>query len=146
MDVLISSPILQPDDMAMGGVPGEEGGAPNVGGDPMASLGFDPNMDPELAMAIRLSMQDANAANNNADPQPSEPVPSSSNPGVQPGLQAGADEDEGMYDDDPADDNEKALREALALSMDPNANAAAQAKEEPDVKKVEAKKEPEAQE
>jgi hypothetical protein len=59
MDVLITSPILQPEDMggAMGG-----SGAPIDSNDPMANLGFDPNMDPELAMAIRLSMEEANLA------------------------------------------------------------------------------------
>ena len=38
---------------------GGAGGAPN---DPMAALGLDPNMDPELAEAIRLSLEEANAA------------------------------------------------------------------------------------
>ena len=42
-----------------GGMPGD-GNAGGAGGD-MAGLGFDPNMDPELAMAIRLSMEEANA-------------------------------------------------------------------------------------
>ena len=62
MDVLITSPILQPDDMGMGGGAGGEPGAVADSSDPMANLGFDPNMDPELAMAIRLSMEEANAA------------------------------------------------------------------------------------
>lgn len=50
-DVMITSPILQHDNA--GGAGGD--GA----GDPLAAMGFDPNMDPELAMAIRLSMEDA---------------------------------------------------------------------------------------
>jgi hypothetical protein len=28
----------------------------------MGNLGFDPNMDPELAAALRLSLEEANAA------------------------------------------------------------------------------------
>jgi 26S proteasome regulatory subunit N10 len=62
MDVLITSPILQPDDQGQQLIPDNAGADPN---DPMANLGFDPNMDPELAMAIRLSMEEANNANNN---------------------------------------------------------------------------------
>jgi 26S proteasome regulatory subunit N10 len=54
LDVMITSPILQHDDMAMNA--GGEPGAAVHGGDPLANLGFDPNMDPELAEAIRLSM------------------------------------------------------------------------------------------
>jgi len=59
-DVLVSSPILQSEDamMGAGGNVGGGGGGPND--DPLSNLGFDPNMDPELAMAIRLSMEEAN--------------------------------------------------------------------------------------
>jgi len=61
-DVMITSPILQPEDNAM------PGGGANVGGgaagadDIFAGMRFDPDMDPELAMAIRLSMEEAKAA------------------------------------------------------------------------------------
>lgn len=58
-DVMITSPILQPEDSgAGGGIPGDAG--PAGGG--AAGLGFDPNMDPELAMALRLSMEEHQAA------------------------------------------------------------------------------------
>jgi 26S proteasome regulatory subunit N10 len=69
MDVLITSPILQPED-AGGDQPN-----PAAGGD-FADLGFDPNMDPELAMAIRMSMEEANAvaAQQNPDPVPAPGV------------------------------------------------------------------------
>ena len=61
MEVMISSPILQPEDGggAMGGA--ADAGAMASGGG-MGGLGFDPSMDPELAEAIRLSMEEANAA------------------------------------------------------------------------------------
>mmetsp|Transcript_42286 Transcript_42286/g.64829 ORF Transcript_42286/g.64829 Transcript_42286/m.64829 type:complete len:118 (+) Transcript_42286:427-780(+) len=63
MDVLITSPILQPEDMggAAAGDAGAPGGGAAAGGNGLADLGFDPNMDPELAMAIRMSMEEANA-------------------------------------------------------------------------------------
>jgi 26S proteasome regulatory subunit N10 len=46
--MMITSPILQSEDM--GGA-----GASMAGG---AGMMIDPNMDPELAMALRLSMED----------------------------------------------------------------------------------------
>lgn len=67
-DVLITSPILQSEDMMHGG----DGGAAAGGGE-LAALGIDPNMDPELAEAIRLSMQEANEAQAaNAEPAPNQ--------------------------------------------------------------------------
>ena len=81
-DVMITSPILQPEDQNMGAGGGAAGG--NAGGDPLANLGFDPNMDPELAMAIRLSMEEAKAAEEAQNPLP--PVNADSEPNVQPGL------------------------------------------------------------
>lgn len=56
-DVLITSPILQSEEMMQGA--GDGGAA--AGGGEFAGLGIDPNMDPELAMALRLSMEDARA-------------------------------------------------------------------------------------
>jgi len=48
-----------------GANPGAGNANPN---DPFAGLGFDPNMDPELAMAIRLSMEEARQAEQAANP------------------------------------------------------------------------------
>ena len=130
-DIMITSPILQPEDAGMGG-----GGDVAAGGDPGAApggLGFDPNMDPELAMALRLSLEEAKAAEQAANPAPVQPAADASQPAgdagasVQPGLQGVAEEDDNMYDDDnndDGDDDEKALQEALALSMLPDAAAA----------------------
>lgn len=61
MDVLITSPIIQAEDMGGAGA-GGDAGAGGGAGDPLGGLGFDPNMDPELAAAIRLSLQEANEA------------------------------------------------------------------------------------
>lgn len=67
-DVMITSPILQPDDMGAGA--GEQPGGGAGPADAFGGLGFDPSMDPELAEAIRLSMQEANAgAANQAQPE-----------------------------------------------------------------------------
>lgn len=54
-DVMITSPILQTEEMMQGAA---DGGAAGAGGE-FAGLGIDPNMDPELAMALRLSMEEA---------------------------------------------------------------------------------------
>ena len=61
VDVLITSPIVQAEDMGGAGAGGDAGGGAGPD-DPLGGLGFDPNMDPELAAAIRLSLQEANAA------------------------------------------------------------------------------------
>jgi len=95
-----------PEDNGMGGAAaGEAGGA----GAPGGGMGFDANMDPELAEAIRLSMMDAEAAQANAQPAAEAnpppvdvPATTSTQPatGVQPGLAGANEEDAGMYDDD----------------------------------------------
>ena len=62
---MITSPILQPpaDSGMNDGAPG--GGAAN---DPYGGLNIDPNMDPELAEAIRISLEEAKAAEQAANP------------------------------------------------------------------------------
>lgn len=71
-DIMITSPILQPED---NGGAGEQLIGGDAGGGLSAGLGFDPNMDPELAMAIRLSMEEAKAAEEAANAPPSnEPI------------------------------------------------------------------------
>jgi len=147
-DIMITSPILQPEDNGMGG-----GGDVPAGGDGAAAgLGFDPNMDPELAMALRLSLEEAKAAEQAANPAPVQPAADASQPAgdagasVQPGLQGVAEEDDNMYDDDnneEGDDDEKALQEALALSMVPDAAAAAGGEQpKPQAAAAEVQKEP----
>lgn len=71
-DVLITSPILAAEPMG-----GDAGGFPGGGDndDPLAAMGIDPSLDPELAMAIRMSMEEAKAAENAQQPQPEEPQP-----------------------------------------------------------------------
>lgn len=110
--------------MAGGGDAGAAGGEV----DPLIAMGINPDLDPELAMAIRMSLEEAkqaeNAANadqNQAQPEAHEPVqPEAAGENVQPGLQV-VDDDDGMYDDaGEGDEDERLLAEALALSMMPN--------------------------
>jgi len=75
-DVLISSPIIAMDfggdDGAGQAQPGAQPGAP--AGAPAAGAGFadfggiDPNLDPELAMALRISLEEERARQVNDDP------------------------------------------------------------------------------
>lgn len=78
-DMLISSPICMPEDMPGGG------GDAAPGGNAMAGLGIDPNMDPELAEAIRISLEESKAADSSAQAQPAAEE-NKADANVQPGL------------------------------------------------------------
>ena len=58
-DHLVSSPILAGDGVAPRGEPGMDGGAGGGGGD--FEFGVDPSTDPELALALRMSMEEEKA-------------------------------------------------------------------------------------
>ena len=69
-DILIASPIINEGmDMGMGGAADAGAGAGAAGGvpaNPVASQfaeygGIDPNLDPELAMALRISLEEERA-------------------------------------------------------------------------------------
>lgn len=84
-DVIISSPIVMGEDM--GGGAAAAGGADGQPADPLAALGIDPSMDPELAEAIRISLQEAQAANPPpAEPEPAQSAPLEPVPVAQPGA------------------------------------------------------------
>ncbi|WWC57593.1 uncharacterized protein I303_100125 [Kwoniella dejecticola CBS 10117] len=74
-DVILSSPILFDGDGAIPGGSGSGGGGEGAFGI-SGEDGIDPNMDPELAMAIRMSLQEAEQAAARANPNP--PATSSS--------------------------------------------------------------------
>ncbi|OCF34879.1 26S proteasome regulatory subunit N10 [Kwoniella heveanensis BCC8398] len=78
-DVILSSPILFDGEGAFPGASGS-GGAGGEGG--FGEDGIDPNMDPELAMAIRMSLQEAEAAAARANPPAttSEPAAAAAGP------------------------------------------------------------------
>jgi 26S proteasome regulatory subunit N10 len=117
-DVLIASPIINEGmDAGMADV---SGGA-NAGGAGVPAAptrfeefgGIDPNLDPELAMALRISMEEERARQH----QPEAAVPNA--PADQPAAQASAVQDAQMVagDEDDEDlDEEAILARALMLS------------------------------
>jgi len=117
-DVLISSPVIQGKDSGGGGS-GESstgGGGGGGGGGGFAEFGgIDPNLDPELAMALRISMEEerarqeaaASADGAAAEASPAAPTePAASTPKTPEAPQ-----------DDAMDEDDALLQEALAMSM-----------------------------
>ncbi|WVQ64310.1 uncharacterized protein L199_002472 [Kwoniella botswanensis] len=84
-DVILSSPILFDGDTNAAGGSGDVGGG-GFGGDGVD--GIDPNMDPELAMAIRMSLQEAQEAAARANPQ-AEAQPATIVPANEPSGPSG---------------------------------------------------------
>ncbi|KAF5840711.1 hypothetical protein DUNSADRAFT_15806 [Dunaliella salina] len=126
-DVLIGSPIFQGEGGDFGGAGGAEGGAPY-------EFGVDPNMDPELALALRVSLEEERARQNVVEGTAGGAGPSGAagggtaeakgaQPGGAPAPAAGGAE--GMELDEDA-----LLQQALALSMKSNEQIVAEAKAE----------------
>lgn len=121
-DALISSPILSADRSAS--IPEELGGtgaAPAAGGSSAANdfeFGVDPSLDPELAMALRMSMQEAQAREaaeaSSAPASGSNAAPSATVASAVSTIPA-----------DPTDDEEEMmLQQALAMSKGENTDDA----------------------
>ncbi|CAL1701904.1 unnamed protein product [Somion occarium] len=126
-DIVLTSPILAGDR----GIPEEamgEAGAPVAGGTGF-EFGVDPSLDPELAMALRMSMEEENArqaaqaaaAASAAQPPPQPPQPTepaaastSTTSAAPPPAVAPATTTE---DVEIEDDEEAMLQQALALSQ-----------------------------
>lgn len=123
-DVLITSPIFRGDAAPMGGDMGAAaaGGAGGGGGDTFAQYGgVDPNMDPELAMALRVSMEEerarqervsAAAAESNQEEKSGDgedDAAAANNAESMEGITAGVENDEDAL-----------LQQALAMSMAEN--------------------------
>ncbi|KAG7096454.1 hypothetical protein E1B28_003888 [Marasmius oreades] len=111
-DVLISSPVLSEDRSAS--IPAELGGTGGSGASGSGSnanefeFGVDPSLDPELAMALRLSMQEAQAREAASAPS------TTNNPTSQSSQMSGATP---TIPADPTDDEEEAmLQQAIAMS------------------------------
>jgi 26S proteasome regulatory subunit N10 len=119
-DVLISSPIIAGEGGGMGSF-----GAPSAGGGAAEFGGVDPNLDPELAMALRVSMEEERARQEAAaaasseghaetkssdamDVDPSTSPTTAPKTPLAPAVAAG-------------DDEEALLRQALAMSMNESA-------------------------
>ena len=131
-DVLVTSPILRADGGGGGGMGmGDAGGAgaSGGGGDGFADFGgVDPNMDPELAMALRVSMEEerarqervaAAAANENPNQEEktgddAAPAAGDSNNNAEPMDAAAVAPSAGDMDEDAL------LQQALAMSMAEN--------------------------
>jgi 26S proteasome regulatory subunit N10 len=108
--VLLTSPLLAADR----GLPD----AATAVADPAASgssdfdmFGVDPSLDPELAMALRMSMQEAQAREEAAAPPPPPPPAA---PEEQPLLEQDVDVD--MKADEDMDEDE-AIARAIEMSM-----------------------------
>jgi len=122
-DVLITSPIFRGDAAPMGGdMGGAAAGAGGGGGDTFAQYGgVDPNMDPELAMALRVSMEEerarqervsAAAAESNQEEKSGDgedDAAAANNAESMEGINAGVENDEDAL-----------LQQALAMSMAEN--------------------------
>mmetsp|Transcript_23852 Transcript_23852/g.34075 ORF Transcript_23852/g.34075 Transcript_23852/m.34075 type:complete len:413 (-) Transcript_23852:1424-2662(-) len=117
-DVLITSPIFRGDAAPMGG---DMGGAAagGGGGDAFAEYGgVDPNMDPELAMALRVSMEEerarqervsAAAEESNQEEKSGDDAAAANNAESMEGITDGVENDEDAL-----------LQQALAMSMAEN--------------------------
>ena len=113
-DVLISSPVIQGKDSGGGGSGESSTGGGGGGGSFQEFGGIDPNLDPELAMALRISMEEerarqeaaasADGAAAEASPEAAE-APAASTPKTPEAPQDAMDEDDAL------------LQEALAMSM-----------------------------
>ncbi|RWR95061.1 26S proteasome non-ATPase regulatory subunit 4 [Cinnamomum micranthum f. kanehirae] len=127
-DVLISTPIFTVDGEGGSGFAASAAAAAAAGGVSAFDFGVDPNLDPELALALRVSMEEERArqeaaakkaaedaarqekegeqASSSQDAPMAEPVNSSSGPGAD------------NKRSDLTDDETALLEQALAMSMD----------------------------
>eukprot|EP00566_Odontella_aurita_P012119 CAMPEP_0113573864 /NCGR_PEP_ID=MMETSP0015_2-20120614/26845_1 /TAXON_ID=2838 /ORGANISM="Odontella" /LENGTH=484 /DNA_ID=CAMNT_0000476971 /DNA_START=86 /DNA_END=1541 /DNA_ORIENTATION=+ /assembly_acc=CAM_ASM_000160 len=145
-DVLVTSPIVHGGGAAAAAAAGSPGGAAAAaggGGDQV-----DPNMDPELAMALRVSMEEERARQERASREQAEAAPAEGGEGAEESKEEGKEESkaEGMEVDasgtpaeaaaePPApaaaamgggfggmgDDEDALLQQALAMSMQEHA-------------------------
>ena len=128
-DVLVTSPILRGDGASggggMGGVGGGDAGAGGgAGGDGFAEFGgVDPNMDPELAMALRVSMEEERArqeraaasssnAGNNEEEKSGDDAPAADSDAMDVAAPLASVAEDGEMNDEDA-----LLQQALAMSM-----------------------------
>jgi len=101
-DILISSPIIS-----------EEGGAPGMGGGDFGGFGVDANMDPELALALKVSMEEERARQEAAR----KAAEGGSTEGAAPTPQPAATQEVQMREASGEMDEEALLQQAIALSM-----------------------------
>ena len=119
-DVLVSSPVLAGGAFAASAAAGGFGGSPGGGGgggggDNFAEYGgIDPNMDPELAMALRISMEEERARQESVAAAAAQETAAPS--GDAEMADAGQDEAAAMG----LSEEDALLQQALAMSMNEN--------------------------
>lgn len=122
-DVLITSPIFRGDAAPMGGGDmGGSGGGGGGGGDNFADYGgVDPNMDPELAMALRVSMEEERARQERVSAVAAESnQEENSGDDVDAAAANNAESMEGTTGAGAENDEDALLQQALAMSMAEN--------------------------
>lgn len=130
-DAIISSPILSGDRSAS--IPEEfggtgEGAGPSAaaGGTSNFEFGVDPSLDPELAMALRMSMQEAQAREAAETATAAPPAESSTTSTTVPPTATST-----TVPADPTDDEEeRLLQEALAMSEEKDVDMESEEMEE----------------
>ena len=116
-DVLISSPVIQGKDSGGGGS-GESstgGGGGGGGGSFQEFGGIDPNLDPELAMALRISMEEERARQEAA--ASADGAAAEASPEAAEAPAASTPKTPEAPTDDAMDEDDALLQEALAMSM-----------------------------
>lgn len=127
-DVLASSPIVHGGDGGGGGGFAAAGGGDDGGMGGFADFGgVDPNMDPELAMALRVSMEEERARQERLAAAAASSAPEETKDAEMPDAAPTASMDLGLSEE------EALLQQALAMSMnenDPPSDAAEEGKQE----------------
>lgn len=113
-DLILSSPILH---TGSGDAASSSGGGADGGGE--FEFGFDPSLDPELAMVLRLSMEEENRRQErlrqeqSGESQGEKPQTTTATTTTQQPQQ----QQQATMDDDVEMDEDEALREAIRLSL-----------------------------
>uniref|UniRef100_A0A9I9D675 26S proteasome non-ATPase regulatory subunit 4 homolog n=1 Tax=Cucumis melo TaxID=3656 RepID=A0A9I9D675_CUCME len=128
-DVLISTPIFTGD--GEGGSGFAAAAAAASAGGAGFDFGVDPNLDPELALALRVSMEEERARQEAAAKRAAEETSKQEKGGEQPsGSQdttmnerASAESSDAQKTNDPMEDENALLQQALAMSMEDPASS-----------------------
>lgn len=101
-DQLVTSPILNGDGASgAGGIGGAEGGETSGG----FEFGFDPSVDPELALALRMSMEEEKARVDKAEKEKADKEAKESLPEIKEEDEAGASKDADAGKENKKDDD-----------------------------------------
>lgn len=103
-DQLVTSPILNGDGSSGVGGAGGEGGGQDANN---FEFGIDPSVDPELALALRMSMEEEKARRDKADKEKAEAEAKEKLPGIAEEGSSKPNEDGSGKDDKKDDDADK---------------------------------------